>query len=137
MDYSIYQYLEKRTITIGLASFIVIVFVLPFTASVIASFGDNDNVYNFIIPLIQYKFMLIILAGVVTGIVSKQSPLINSIVVGMLGYLLWLIIISISITLSDTSYSINFIVSQSVTTISFCATGGFCVTLLRYVQTKL
>lgn len=132
-----YQYLEKRTVTIGFVSFIVIVFAFPFTAGVIASFGVSDNVFKFIVPLIQYKFVLIILAGVITGCVSKKSPLINSIAVGILGYITWLIIVSISITYTDTTFSINFIATQSLITISLCAAGGFCVTLFRYVSTKL
>lgn len=137
MDYSIYQYLEKRTVIIGFISFIVIVFAFPLATGVIASFGASDNVVNFIIPLIQYKFVLIILAGIITGSVSSESPLINSIVVGILGYLAWLIIISISITFTDTVFSISFIELQSIKTISLCAAGGFCVTLFRYVYTKL
>ena len=137
MDYSIYQHIEKRTVIIGFISFIVIVFAFPFITGIIASFGVSDNVFKIMVPLIQYKFVLIILAGLITGYISKNSPLINSIAVGILGYIAWLIIISISITLTETTFSINFIASQSLVTISLCAAGGLCVSLFKYVSAKL
>ena len=134
MDYSISHYIDKRTVIIGLAVFIAIVFLFPLLVGVIASFGVSDEVFIFVVPLIQYKFVLIILAGVVTGLVAKKHPLINSVIVGILGYIIWLIIISVSITITETSFSLSFIASQSIITISLCAAGGFCVTLYKYAS---
>ena len=132
MEHSISQLIEKRATYIGFAIYMLLVFVIPFLLITIARIADHELMHNYIVPFSQYKFILIVISGLLTGMISNNSPFVNSIYVGLLGLLIWLIFSSISTSVSGAEFSFKLIALQCIERVSLCAAGGLCVTLYRW-----
>lgn len=131
MEDSISRFIERRAIYIGFALYVVLVFVIPFLFISIGRMADHELMHNYIVPFSKYKFMLIVIAGLLTGMVSIYSPLVNSIYVGLLGLLVWLIFSSISMSITGADFSIKLISLQSIERVLLCAVGGLFISLYR------
>ena len=132
MQYSISQYIEKRATYYGFAIYVILVFILPFVLIIVARNVDHAFMHNYIAPYSQYKFILIILSGLFTGLISKNHPFVNSIFVGLLGLLVWLIFSSLAAPMTDSVISIQKLSSESIMRLSLCASGGLCVAFYRF-----
>ena len=119
---------------LGFAVFILLVFALPFTSVFIASLGPTEWVYTYIAPALKYKPILIFIAGLFTGFLAKKSPVISSAIVGILGSIIVLIILSLSTTPQNQEMPMSFIAWQGFITFALCTVGGICVSLLRRIK---
>lgn len=134
MKNSISQYIEKRATYYGFSIYVILVFILPFVLLTAARLGDHALMHNYIVPFGQYKFILIVISGLLTGIISIKYPFVNSIFVGLLGLLAWLIISSLSV--SDAAISFNALSSQCIIRVSLCGAGGLCVAFYRHALAR-
>ena len=125
------RYIEKRATYVGFSIYVLLVFIFPFILLTAARLGDHALMHNYIVPFSDYKFILIILSGLFTGLISKNHPFVNSVFVGLLGLLVWLIFSSLSASMADRVVSIQTLFSQSIIRVSWCAAGGLCVALYR------
>ena len=128
---------DYRSLSYGLMVFIAMVFVLPFTLVFIASFGPNEWIYSYIGPALKYKFILIFISGLSAGFLNKHSPLVSSILVGIIGSIIIALILSISAISQNHEVILNTIIWQCFYTIILCSAGGFCVSIFRYMQAQL
>ena len=133
MCYSSSVYIERRATYYGFIIYMTLVFLLPFVLMTIARHVDHAFMHNYIAPYSQYKIILIVLAGFFTGMLSQKHPFVNSVFVGMLGLLTWLIFSSISVSMTESLITIETLLYQSTIRLSLCAAGGFCVMLYRRV----
>ena len=137
MKHSISQLIEKRTAYIGFTIYVLLVFAIPFIFITIGRIADHELMHNYIVPFSEYKFLLIVISGLLTGMVSINSPFVNSIYVGLLGLLVWLIFSGISTSIAGVDFSYKLITYQCVERVALCAAGGLCVTLFRQVAGKI
>ena len=133
MEYSISKLIEKRAAHNGFAIYVLLVFVVPFILITVAKIADHEFMHNYIVPFTKYKFILIVISGLLTGMISINSPFINSIYVGLLGLLAWLILSGISTPMVGVDFSVKLFVIQCVERVSLCAAGGLCISLYRQV----
>ena len=136
MQYPISQHIEKRATYLGFLIYVLLVFIFPFVLITVAKLGDHSLMHNYIVPYSEYKFILIIIAGFLTGVISNDYPFVNSIFVGVLGLLVWLVFSNISGPMIHAGFSFKMLVSQCLTRVSLCAAGGLSVTLYRYALTS-
>ena len=133
MEYSISQLIEKRAAHIGFAIYVLLVFVIPFLLITVSRIADHELMHNYIVPFSKYKYILIVISGLLTGMISIHSPFVNSIYVGLLGLLVWLVFSSISTSMTGADISYKLLAYQCIERVSLCAVGGLCITLYRKV----
>jgi len=129
--------IDLLSTALGFVVFILLVFALPFISVFIASLGPTEWVYTYIAPALKYKPILIFMAGLFTGFLAKQSPVISSAIVGILGSIIVLIILNLSTTHQNQEIPMNFIAWQGFFTVALCTVGGICVSLLRRIKKQL
>ena len=128
--------IELRAALYGFSAFIAIVFVAPLLISIIASFGPQDWMYNYIGPALAYKSILIFFAGIAAGLIGKQSPSLNAAIIGLVGGILILFISGFSQTDNNYSLSITSLII-GVESFLLCVSGGLSVSIYKYIKTKL
>lgn len=131
MEYSISQLIEKRAAYIGFVIYVLLVFVIPFMFITIGRIVDHELMHNYIVPFSNYKFILIVISGLLVGVISTNSPFVNSLYVGLLGLLVWLIFSGVSRSMTGAGFSFELIAYQCLERVSLCAAGGLCVALYR------
>jgi len=124
-----------RKLSLGLVIFLALVLVIPLATVSLASFGPSEWIYN-IAPYLEYKFLLVFVAGICIGAIAKHSPALNAVIVGTLGSIT-LALIKYIIALEHHDIFITDILWQGFQTLALCALGGVCVSLFRFVHSKL
>lgn len=136
MDYlSLTASANIRKLTLGFVIFIALVLVMPFTAVTLASFGPSEWIYN-IAPYLEYKFILVLISGICIGAISKHSPAINAVIVGILGSITVTVIKFIIVPMHQEIIATD-ILWQGFQTLALCALGGICVSLFRFIHSKI
>ena len=137
MGYSVSHYVDKRAAYYGFLIYVLLVFILPFILLTIGKLVDHSFMHYYLVPYLKYKFILIILSGLFTGLIAKDHAFLNSFFVGLLGLLAWLILTSLSASMADRVIPLDTMSSQSIIRLSSCAAGGLCVSLFRYLLLRI
>ena len=124
---------ERRAVFLGLLSFLVLVFLLPLIATVVASLGPIEWVTQYLAPAKRYQSVLFVLVGAIVAWQSTRAPITNTIVVGLaggLGLLAFAAYFGASPHLGVAAHFFWYV----IVTVGWCLLGGLGVSLLRRNQ---
>jgi hypothetical protein len=78
---------DPKAILIGTVAFVALVFGVPLVAAVVASIGPLSLFEERVGPFFAIKYVLVLVAGAVTGIVARRSTILSGVIVGLAGEL--------------------------------------------------
>ena len=123
-----------REISLGLIVFVSLLLIFPFIVILMASFGPSEWMHTYIAPFLEYRYLLILLSGVFVGLLSSNSPLLNSIVVGFLGAIIQVVFYFGMSVINDHNILPSNIYWLILKYVMLCAVGGSCVLVLRRIR---
>jgi hypothetical protein len=121
---------ERRAVVAGLLAFLVLAFALPLIVTVVASLGPREWVTDCLAPAKQFQSVLTVLVGAVAGWWSRQTPLTNCIIVGLVGGL-GLLAVAAATGASPHLGVAAAVFQYIVVTVAWCVLGGLGASLLR------
>jgi hypothetical protein len=115
---------DPRAVLIGLVVFVALVFGVPFLATVIASIGPQSSFEGYVSPFFTYRVLLVLAAGMFTGLVARRSPIGTAAIVGLLGQLGLVLLAAIGGYWPFDGEALSQLFFKLLYSVTFCVLGG-------------